>query len=76
MIIWCISLEYKSEALKIFPECDVEISLCSNEDNTLVKYSFENENIEEVIPGLINKKSIEKMYTVIEAKLTEDKDGE
>ena len=76
LIIWCISLEYKSEALKIFPECDVEISLCSNEDNTLVKYSFENENIEEVIPGLINKKSIEKMYTVIEAKLTEDKDGE
>lgn len=38
----------------------------------IVRFSFEGEKIEKKISGLIDRKDVEKIYHIIEAKLTEE----
>ena len=59
----------------VYPDCDVEISLCNEGENILAKFSFEEEKVEKSISGLIDKKDVEEIYHIIEMKLTEDEDG-
>ena len=75
LVIWCVPLEEREKFLNIYPDCDVEISLCDEEENILAKFSFEEEKIEKRISKLIDRKDVEEIYHIIEAKLTEDKDG-
>lgn len=74
LVIWCVPLDDKEKFLKVYPECDVEIILCNEGENILAKFSFENEKIEKRISRLPDKKEIEKIYHIIETKLTEDED--
>lgn len=75
LVIWCVPLEERGKFLKVYPDCDVEISLYSEEESILAKFSFEEEKIEKRISKLIDGKDVEELYHIIEAKLTEDKDG-
>ena len=75
LVIWCVPLDDKEKFLKVFPDCDVEIILCNEEENILAKFSFENEKIEKRISRLLDREEIEEMYHIIETKLTEDEDG-
>lgn len=75
LVIWCVPLENRNKFLKVYPECDVEISLCNEGENILARFSFEEEKVEKIISGLIDKKDVEEIYHIIETKLTEDEDG-
>lgn len=75
LVIWCVPLEDREKFLKVYPGCDVEISLCNEGVDTVAKIYFEKENIKKTISGLIDRKDIEEIYHIIETKLTEDKDG-
>ena len=75
LVIWCVPLDDKEKFLKVYPDCDVEIILCNEEENILAKFSFENEKIEKRISRLLDREEIEEMYHIIETKLTEDEDG-
>ena len=75
LVIWCVPLEESEKYLKVYPDCDAEISLCNEVENILVKFSFEEEKAEKRISGLIDRKDIEEIYHIIETKLTEDEDG-
>lgn len=75
LVIWCVPLDDKEKFLKIYPDCDVEIILCNEEENILAKFSFENEKIEKKISRLFDREEIEEIYHIIETKLTEDEDG-
>lgn len=75
LVIWCVPLDDKEKFLKVYPNCDVEIILCNEEENILAKFSFENEKIEKKISRLFDREEIEEIYHIIETKLTEDEDG-
>lgn len=75
LVIWCVPLEDREKFLKVYPDCDVEISLCNEGENTVVKISFEKEKAENTIIGLIDRKDIEEIYHIIETKLTEEENG-
>ncbi len=75
LVIWCVPLDDKEKFLKVYPDCDVEIILCNEEENILAKFSFENEKIEKKISRLFDREEIEEIYHIIETKLTEDEDG-
>lgn len=75
LVIWCIPVEEQDKYLKVYPDCDVQISLCNEGDINIVRFSFEGEKIEKKISGLIDRKDVEKIYHIIEAKLTEEEDG-
>lgn len=75
LVIWCVPLENRDEFLKVYPECDVEIILCNEGENILAKFSFEEEKVDKIISGLIDRKDVEEIYQMIETKLTEDEDG-
>lgn len=75
LVIWCVPLEEREKYLKVYPDCDVEISLCNEGENILAKFSFEEEKVEKRISGLIDRKDVEEIYHIIEMKLTEDEDG-
>lgn len=75
LVIWCVPLDNRERFLKVYSDCDVEIILCNEEENILAKFSFENEKVEKRISRLPDKKEIEKIYHIIETKLTEDEDG-
>lgn len=75
LVIWCILLEDREKFLKVYPDCDVEISLCKEGENTVVEITFEKEKTEKIISGLIARKDVDEIYHMIEAKLTEDEDG-
>ncbi len=75
LVIWCMPLEDKEKFLTVYPDCDVEISLCKGEENILAKFSFEEESVEKKLAGWIDRKDVEEIYHVIETKLTEDEDG-
>lgn len=75
LIIWCVPLEDRKKFLKVYPDCDVEISLCREGESILAKFSFEEEKVEKKISGPIDKKDVEEIYHIIEMKLTEDEDG-
>lgn len=75
LVIWCVPLEKKEEYLKVYPDCDVEISICNDGENVLATFSFEAEKVEKSILGLIDRKDVEEIYHIIEAKLTEEEDG-
>lgn len=75
LIIWCVPLEEREKSLKVYPDCDVEISLCNEGENILAHFSFEEEKIEKGISGLIDREDVEEIYHIIEMKLTEDEDG-
>lgn len=74
IVIWCIPLEYREKFLKVYPDCDVEINICNEGENIVVEISFEEEKTEKTISGLIDRKDVEKIYHIIEAKLTENED--
>lgn len=74
LVIWSIPLEDREKYLKVYLDCDAEISLCNEGENILVKFSFEEEKVEKRIERLIDRKDVEEMYHFIEAKLTEDED--
>ena len=61
LVIWCVPYEDKMKYLKVYPECDVVITLCNEGENYLAKFSFEEERID-----------VEEIYHIIETKLTED----
>ena len=75
LVIWCVPLEDRDKFLKVYPDCDVEISLYNEGENILAKFSFEEEKVEKRVSGLIGRKDIEEIYHIIEMKLTEDEDG-
>ena len=75
LIIWCIPFEDREKFLKVYPDCDVEISLYNEDENTVAEVTFEKEKTEKIISGLIDRKNVDEIYHMIEAKLTEDKDG-
>lgn len=75
LVIWCVPMEDREKFLRVYPDCDVEISFCNKHENTMVEISFEIEKIEKTISGLIERKDIEEIYHMIEAKLTNDEDG-
>lgn len=75
LVIWCVPLNNRERFLKLYPDCDVEIIFCNEEENILAKFSFENEKSEKRISGLLDRKEIEEIYHIIETKLTEDEDG-
>ena len=75
LVIWCVPLEDRDKFLKVYPDCDVEISLCNEGENILAKLSFEEETIEKKISRIIDRKDVEEIYHIIEMKLTEDEDG-
>lgn len=75
LVIWCVPLEYREKSLKVYPDCDVVISLCNEGENILAKFSFEEGKVERKISELIDRKDVEEIYRIIEAKLTEDEDG-
>lgn len=75
LVIWCVPLDDKEKFLKVYPDCDVEIILCNEEENILAKFSFENEKTEKRISRLLDREEIEEIYHIIETKLTEDEDG-
>lgn len=75
LVIWCIPLEEREKFLKVYPDCDVEISLCNDGEDILAHFSFEEEKIEKSISGLIDREDVEEIYHIIETKLTEDEDG-
>ena len=72
LVIWCVPLEDREKFLKVYPDCDVEISFCNEGENTVVEISFEKEKTEKTISGLIDRKDVEEIYHIIEAKLTEN----
>lgn len=74
LVIWCIPLEDREKFLKVYPDCDVEISLCNEGKNIVAKISFEKGKTEKAISGLIDRKDVEEIYHMIEVKLTEDED--
>lgn len=75
LVIWCVPMEEQDKYLKVYPDCDVQISLCNEGDINIVQFSFEGEKIEKEISGLIDRKDVEEIYHIIEAKLTEEEDG-
>lgn len=75
LVIWCIPLEDREKFLKVYPDCDVKISLYNNGENTVAEITFEKEKTEKIISGLIDRKDVDEIYHMIEAKLTEDEDG-
>lgn len=75
LVIWCVSLEEQDKYLTVYPDCDVQISLCNGGDINIVRFSFEGEEIEKKISALIDRKDVEEIYHIIEAKLTEEEDG-
>ncbi|TGY95326.1 hypothetical protein E5329_15605 [Petralouisia muris] len=75
LVIWWVPLEDREKFLKVYPDCDVEISLCREGESILAKFSFEEEKAEKKISGLIDSKDVEEIYHIIETKLTEDEDG-
>lgn len=75
LVIWCVPLENRDKFLKVYPECDVDIILCNEGENTLAKFSFVEEKVDKIISGLIDRKDVEEIYHIIETKLTEDEDG-
>lgn len=75
LVIWCVPLEEREKSLKVYPDCDVEISLCNEGENILANLSFEEEKVEKSISGLIDRKDVVEIYHIIETKLTEDEDG-
>lgn len=75
LVIWCVPLEDRDKFLKVYPDCDVEISLCNEGENILAKFSFEEGKIEKKISQLIDREDVEEIYHIIETKLTEDEDG-
>ena len=75
LVIWCVPVEEQDKYLKVYPDCDVQISLCNEGDINIVQFSFEGEKIEKKISGLIDRKDVAEIYHIIEAKLTEEEDG-
>ena len=75
LVIWCVPLENREKFLKVYPECDVDIILCNEGEGILAEFSFEREKVEERMSGQIDRKDVEKIYHIIETKLTEDEDG-
>lgn len=75
LVLWCVPLEERTESLKVYPDCDVELSLYNEGESILAKFSFDEEKVEKKISGLIDKKDVEEIYHIIETKLTEDGDG-
>ena len=58
LVIWCIPVEEQDKYLKVYPDCDVQISLCNEGDINIVRFSFEGEKIEKKISGLIDRKDV------------------
>ena len=75
LVIWCVPLEEREKFLKVYPDRDVELRICSEGDNILAEFSFEEETVEKIIAGLIVRKNVEEIYHIIETKLTENEDG-
>ena len=75
LVIWCVPVEEQDKYLKVYPDCDVQISLCNEGNINIIQLSFEGEKIEKKISGLIDRKDVEEIYHIIEAKLTEEEDG-
>lgn len=75
LVIWCVPVEEQDKYLKVYPDCDVQISLCNEGNINIIQFSFEGEKIEKKISGLIDRKDVEEIYHIIEAKLTEEEDG-
>lgn len=75
LVIWCVPVEERDKYLKVYPDCDVKISICKEKNINIVQFSCEGEKIEKQILGLLDRKDIEEIYHIIEMKLTEDKDG-
>ena len=75
LVLWCVPLEDREKFLKVYPDCDVELSLINEGENILAEFSFEDEKFEKKISGLIDRKEVEEIYHIIESKLTEDEDG-
>lgn len=71
LVICCVSPESKEKILKIYPDCDVEISVRNEGQHTLVRFYFQDEEIKKNISGLIDKEDIEDIYHIIENKLVE-----
>lgn len=75
LVLWCVPLEDREKFLKVYPDCDAELSLTNEGENILAEFSFEDEKFEKKISGLIDRKDVEEIYHIIETKLTEDEDG-
>ena len=75
LVLWCVPLEDREKFLKVYPDCDAELSLTNEGENILAEFSFEDEKFENKISGLIDRKDVEEIYHIIETKLTEDEDG-
>ena len=75
LVIWCVPVEEQDKYLKVYPDCDVQISLCNEGNINIIQFSFEGEKIEKKISGLIDRKDVAEIYHIIEAKLTEEEDG-
>ncbi|MDE7423854.1 MAG: S8 family serine peptidase [Lachnospiraceae bacterium] len=75
LVIWCVPLEDREKFLKVYPDCNAEISLINEEKNIFVEFSFKDVKFKKKISGLIDSKDVEEIYHIIETKLTEDEDG-
>ena len=75
LVIWCVPLEDREKYLKVYPDCDAELSLVNEGEDILAEFSFEDEKFEIKLSGLIDRKDVEEVYHIIETKLTEDEDG-
>jgi len=75
LVIWCIPLEDRDKFLNVYSDCDVEISLYNEGENTVAEIIFEKEKTGKTISRLIDRKDVEEIYHIIETKLTEDEDG-
>ena len=75
LVIWCVPLEDREKYLKVYPDCDAELSLVNVGEDILAEFSFEDEKFEINLSGLIDHKDVEEVYHIIETKLTEDEDG-
>lgn len=74
LVIWCVPLEEREKFLKVYPDRDVEISFCNEGANILAEFSLEKEKVEKRVARLIDRKDVEEIYHIIEAKLTEDEE--
>lgn len=64
-VIRCVQLDNRERFLKVYPDCDVEISLCNKEENILAKFPFENEKSKKRISKLLDRKEIDSVIEQI-----------
>ena len=45
LVIWCIPVEEQDKYLKVYPDCDVQISLCNEGDINIVRFLLKEKRL-------------------------------